>query len=231
MVPWSLIWSGLMSSARGAQVAERSILSLDLLEAVLTRDRIAPKVDHGALAVLRRQYSDQTSVVTRGRRNLGAHTEVLLVRLLVTPRTTTACRCGAPESAPRRGGRHAAQRLRVHQWRRRQARPGERAPPHPRANGAARRRRAGSGRAPADRAPHAARPALPAPTARFCSRRAAPPGYAMQQTGHTTPTLALSIYNRVLERKRDTGERMSELLRGPDTDAGIDLATSLSESA
>ena len=45
----------------------------------------------------------------------------------------------------------------------------------------------------------------------------------MQQPGHTTPTLALSIYNRVLERKRDKGERMSELLRGPDADAGIDL--------
>ncbi len=46
----------------------------------------------------------------------------------------------------------------------------------------------------------------------------------MMQMGDSTPTLALSIYNRVLERKRDTGERMSELLRGPDADAGIDLA-------
>ena len=59
----------------------------------------------------------------------------------------------------------------------------------------------------------------------------ASPGYAMQMMGYSTPTLALSIYNRVLERKRDTGERMSELLRGPDVDAGIDLTLPLSESA
>lgn len=46
----------------------------------------------------------------------------------------------------------------------------------------------------------------------------ASPGYCMQQMGHTTPSLALSIYNRVLERQRDTGERMSALLRGPVVD-------------
>ena len=31
--------------------------------------------------------------------------------------------------------------------------------------------------------------------------------------------------------RRDTGERMSELLRGPDADTGIDLTLPLSESA
>ena len=39
---------------------------------------------------------------------------------------------------------------------------------------------------------------------------ASPADTRCMQTGDSTPTLALSIYNRVLERKRDTGERMSE---------------------
>lgn len=51
----------------------------------------------------------------------------------------------------------------------------------------------------------------------------ASPGYAMQQMGHTTPSLALSIYNRVLERQRDTGERMSALLRVPVVDDIADV--------
>jgi integrase len=44
----------------------------------------------------------------------------------------------------------------------------------------------------------------------------ATPAYTMQQMGHTDPGLALAIYTKVMERKRDTGERMDALMRGAD---------------
>ena len=34
--------------------------------------------------------------------------------------------------------------------------------------------------------------------------------------GHTGASLALEIYSKVMERKRDTGARMDELARGAD---------------
>jgi hypothetical protein len=36
----------------------------------------------------------------------------------------------------------------------------------------------------------------------------------MAQMGHTDAALALEIYTKVMERKRDTGARMDALLRG-----------------
>jgi integrase len=44
----------------------------------------------------------------------------------------------------------------------------------------------------------------------------ASPAYAMAQMGHTSPALALSVYAKVMQRKRDTGVRMDALLRGAD---------------
>jgi hypothetical protein len=38
----------------------------------------------------------------------------------------------------------------------------------------------------------------------------------MAQMGHTDPSLALEVYSKVMERKRDTGERMDALVRGAD---------------
>ena len=38
----------------------------------------------------------------------------------------------------------------------------------------------------------------------------------MGQMGHTDPGLALAVYTKVMERKRDTGERMDALVRGAD---------------
>jgi hypothetical protein len=38
----------------------------------------------------------------------------------------------------------------------------------------------------------------------------------MAQMGHTDASLALEIYSKVMERKRDTGERMDALIRGAD---------------
>jgi hypothetical protein len=37
----------------------------------------------------------------------------------------------------------------------------------------------------------------------------------MAQMGHTDAALALEIYSKVMERKRDTGARMDALVRGP----------------
>ena len=34
--------------------------------------------------------------------------------------------------------------------------------------------------------------------------------------GHTDPALALEVYTKMMERKRDTGERMDALVRGAD---------------
>jgi len=36
----------------------------------------------------------------------------------------------------------------------------------------------------------------------------------MAQMGHTDASLALEIYTKVMERKRDTGARMDALVRG-----------------
>jgi len=44
----------------------------------------------------------------------------------------------------------------------------------------------------------------------------ATPAYVMQQMGHTEASLALEVYSKVMERKRDTGERMDALIRGAD---------------
>jgi integrase len=38
--------------------------------------------------------------------------------------------------------------------------------------------------------------------------------YVMDQLGHSDPKVTLSIYTHVLERKRDTGKRLDELVRG-----------------
>ena len=40
--------------------------------------------------------------------------------------------------------------------------------------------------------------------------------YVMAQMGHTDASLALEVYAKVMERQRDTGERMDALLRGSD---------------
>jgi integrase len=44
----------------------------------------------------------------------------------------------------------------------------------------------------------------------------ASPAYVMSQMGHTSSALALEVYTKVMERKRDTGERLDALLRGAD---------------
>lgn len=51
----------------------------------------------------------------------------------------------------------------------------------------------------------------------FCAllyEAGASPGYVMAQMGHVSASLALEIYTKVMERKRDTGERMDALVRG-----------------
>jgi len=53
----------------------------------------------------------------------------------------------------------------------------------------------------------------------FCAllyEAGATPAYAMNQMGHTDPALALAVYTKVMERKRDTGKRMDALVRGAD---------------
>jgi hypothetical protein len=44
----------------------------------------------------------------------------------------------------------------------------------------------------------------------------ATPAYVMAQMGHTDASLALEVYSKVMERKRDTGERLDALVRGAD---------------
>jgi hypothetical protein len=44
----------------------------------------------------------------------------------------------------------------------------------------------------------------------------ASPAYVMSQAGHTDAAMALEVYAKVMERKRDTGERMDALVRGAD---------------
>lgn len=51
----------------------------------------------------------------------------------------------------------------------------------------------------------------------FCAllyEAGATPAYVMEQMGHTDARLALEVYAKVMERKRDTGARMDALLRG-----------------
>lgn len=51
----------------------------------------------------------------------------------------------------------------------------------------------------------------------FCAllyEAGATPAYVMAQMGHTDAKLALEVYAKVMERKRDTGERMDALIRG-----------------
>lgn len=53
----------------------------------------------------------------------------------------------------------------------------------------------------------------------FCAllyEAGASPAYVMSQMGHTSATLALEVYAKVMERKRDIGARMDELVRGAD---------------
>jgi integrase len=62
----------------------------------------------------------------------------------------------------------------------------------------------------------------------FCSllyEAGASPGYVMAQLGHTSPALALDIYAKVMERKRDTGQRMDDLIRAADWDKGTGMGT------
>lgn len=44
----------------------------------------------------------------------------------------------------------------------------------------------------------------------------ATPAYVMAQMGHESAELALEVYAKVMERKRDTGERLDALVRGAD---------------
>lgn len=53
----------------------------------------------------------------------------------------------------------------------------------------------------------------------FCAllyEAGATPAYVMGQMGHTDASLALEVYSKVMERKRDTGVRMDALIRGAD---------------
>jgi integrase len=52
----------------------------------------------------------------------------------------------------------------------------------------------------------------------FCAllyEAGATPPSVMAQMGHTDAKLALEVYAKVMERKRDTGARMDALVRGP----------------
>jgi hypothetical protein len=42
------------------------------------------------------------------------------------------------------------------------------------------------------------------------------PAYVMQQLGHASSALALEVYTKAMERKRDTGQRIDALIRGAD---------------
>jgi integrase len=44
----------------------------------------------------------------------------------------------------------------------------------------------------------------------------ASPAYVMAQMAHRSSALALEVYSKVMERKRDIGERLDALLRGAD---------------
>jgi len=44
----------------------------------------------------------------------------------------------------------------------------------------------------------------------------ASPAYVMSQMGHSSSSLALEVYSKVMNRKRETGERMDALIKGAD---------------
>jgi integrase len=53
----------------------------------------------------------------------------------------------------------------------------------------------------------------------FCAllyEAGASPAYVMAQMGHSDASLALEIYAKVVDRKRDTGARMDALIQGAD---------------
>jgi integrase len=56
----------------------------------------------------------------------------------------------------------------------------------------------------------------------------ASPAYVMAQMGHESSALALEVYAKTMERKRDTGARMDELVRAADwrTNPGSSLSIS-----
>ena len=61
----------------------------------------------------------------------------------------------------------------------------------------------------------------------FCAllyEAGASPAFVMAQMGHTDASLALEIYSKVMDRKRDTGERMDALVRGADWTESIPAA-------
>lgn len=68
----------------------------------------------------------------------------------------------------------------------------------------------------------------------FCSllyETGASPAYVMNQMGHKSAALALEVYSRVVERKRDTGQKLDELVRGADwAQAGTNPADSPSDA-
>lgn len=69
----------------------------------------------------------------------------------------------------------------------------------------------------------------------FCAllyEAGATPPYVMGQIRHTDASLALEIYSKVMERKRDTAERMDVLVKGADWAlAGTDAAETLEPSS
>ena len=57
----------------------------------------------------------------------------------------------------------------------------------------------------------------------------ASPSYVMNQMGHTSASMALEVYSRMMSRDRDTGARLDALVKGVDrapmgTNDGIDEA-------
>ena len=49
----------------------------------------------------------------------------------------------------------------------------------------------------------------------------ASPAYVMAQMGHESSALALEVYAKVMKHKRDTGERMDDLIRSASTPSGL----------
>jgi hypothetical protein len=64
----------------------------------------------------------------------------------------------------------------------------------------------------------------------------ASPAYVMAQMGHTSSALALEVYTKVMERKRDTGARMDALIQGAQwaetgtNDAEVEIPLAVSET-
>ena len=73
-------------------------------------------------------------------------------------------------------------------------------------------------------------PAIPAGITNHSLRRTfasllyeaeASPAYVMAQMGHESSALALEVYAKVMKHKRDTGERMDDLIRSASTLSGL----------